>query len=138
MSQSPTSPDSEVPADALNTALSQLDSAAERLGLDEGMRNVLRKPKRELTVSLPVEMDDGTLSVFTGYRVQHSIARGPTKGGLRFHPGVTLNEVRALAMWMTWKTAVVNLPYGGAKGGVIVNPRILSPVVLENLSRRYA
>ena len=138
MTQSPTSLESEVPADALSTALSQLDRAAEHLGLDEGMRNVLRSPKRELTVSLPVEMDDGTISVFTGYRVQHSIARGPTKGGLRFHPGVTLDEVRALAMWMTWKTAVVNLPYGGAKGGVIVNPRTLSPAELENLSRRYA
>jgi len=138
VTDSPTIPKSEAPAEALSTALSQFDNAAERLGLDEGMRSVLRSPRRELTVSLPVEMDDGTINVFTGYRVQHSIARGPTKGGLRFHLGVTLDEVRALAMWMTWKTAVVSLPYGGAKGGVIVDPRSLSLAELENLSRRYA
>jgi glutamate dehydrogenase (NAD(P)+) len=102
------------------------------------MREVLRNFKRELTVSLPVEMDDDTIHVFHGYRVHHNIARGPAKGGLRFHTAVTLDEVRALSMWMTWKNGVVDLPYGGAKGGVIVDPRTLSQAELENLSRRYA
>jgi len=138
MTQSPTEIESEQPADALTTALAQFDTAAERLNLDEGIRAVLRSPKRELSVSLPVEMDDGSINVFNGYRVQHSVSRGPAKGGIRFHPSVTLDEVKALAMWMTWKTAVVNIPYGGAKGGVIVNPKVLSAGELENLSRRYA
>lgn len=138
MTQSPTEIDSEQPADALTTALAQFDVAADQLDLDEGMRAVLRSPKRELGVSLPVEMDDGTIDVYKGYRVQHSISRGPAKGGIRFHPSVTLDEVRALAMWMTWKTAVVSVPYGGAKGGVIVDPKVLSRAELENLSRRYA
>ena len=113
-------------ADALKTALSQFDAAADRLGLDDGMRMVLRHCKRELSVHFPVRMDDGTIGVFSGYRVQHNLARGPAKGGLRYHPDVSLDEVRALAMWMTWKSAVVNIPYGGAKGGVIVNPKTLS------------
>jgi len=119
-------------------AVAQFDAVAERLGLDQGMRDVLRHCKREFTVHFPVEMDDGTVRVFTGYRVHHNEARGPVKGGIRFHPGVTLDEVKALAMWMTWKCAVVGLPYGGAKGGVIVDPRTLSPRELENLTRRYA
>jgi glutamate dehydrogenase (NAD(P)+) len=126
------------PPDALETALTQFDAAADRLELRDGMREVLRNFKRELTVSLPVEMDDDTIHVFHGYRVHHNIARGPAKGGLRFHTAVTLDEVRALSMWMTWKNGVVDLPYGGAKGGVIVDPRTLSQAELENLSRRYA
>ena len=125
-------------ADALKTALSQFDAAADRLALDDGMRMVLRHCKRELAVHFPVRMDNGTIGEFSGYRVQHNLARGPAKGGLRYHPDVSLDEVRALAMWMTWKSAVVNIPYGGAKGGVIVNPKTLSARELENLTRRYA
>ncbi len=124
--------------DALRTALTQFDEAAERLRLDDGIRRVLRVSKRELSVNFPVNMDDGSINVFCGYRVQHSIARGPAKGGLRFSPHVSLDEVRALAMWMTWKAAVVNLPFGGAKGGVMVDPRALSAAELEDLTRRYA
>jgi len=123
---------------ALQTALAQFDAAAERLGLDAGVRDVLRTCKRELSVNFPVQMDDGSIRVFNGYRVQHNLARGPAKGGLRYNLGVTLDEIRALAMWMTWKSAVVNLPYGGAKGGVVVDPRSLSQGELENLTRRYA
>ena len=104
----------------------QFDAAAEVLDLDLGLRKVLRNTKRELTVHFPVVMDDGHLEVFTGYRVHHSIARGPTKGGIRYHPNVTLDEVKALAMWMTWKCAVVNIPYGGAKGGVVCDPKKMS------------
>lgn len=118
-------------------AAARFDEAANRLQLDEGMRKVLGTPSRELTVHIPVQLDDGRLEVFTGYRVQHSIARGPAKGGIRFAPDVTLDEVRALASWMTWKCAVVNIPFGGAKGGVIVNPHILSETELEKLTRRY-
>ncbi len=125
-------------ADALKTALAQFDSAAEALHLDEGIRGVLRSCKRELALHFPVQMDNGSIRVFDGYRVQHNLARGPAKGGIRYHPGVSLDEVRALAMWMTWKCAVVNLPYGGAKGGVIVDPKGLSRPELENLTRRYA
>jgi glutamate dehydrogenase (NAD(P)+) len=119
-------------------AQQQFDLAAERLGLDDGMRRVLREPRREFTVHFPVHMDDGTVKVFTGYRVQHNLGRGPAKGGIRYHQDVTLDEVKALAMWMTWKCAVVNLPYGGAKGGVLVDPRALSVTELERLTRRYA
>ncbi len=115
----------------------RFDNAAEKLRLDEGMRKVLRSPAREITVNIPVQMDDGRLEVFTGYRVQHSIARGPGKGGIRYAPDVTLDEVRALASWMTWKCAVVNIPFGGAKGGVICNPAIMSDGELERLTRRY-
>src|SRR3990170_5381322 len=104
----------ERPGDALATALSQLDAAAGRLHLDEGIHQMLRHCKRELSVHFPVQMDDGTTRVFDGFRVQHNLSRGPAKGGLRYHPNVSLDEVRALAMWMTWKSAVVNLPYGGA------------------------
>jgi glutamate dehydrogenase (NAD(P)+) len=122
---------------AYHTALSQLDMAAERLNLDPGMRDVLRYPKRELITHFPVQMDDGMLWVFTGYRVQHNNGLGPCKGGIRYHPSVTLDEVRALAMWMTWKCALVQLPYGGAKGGVVCEPRGLSQRELERLTRRY-
>ena len=119
-------------------AQQQFDAAAEKLDLDDGLRRVLRVPKRELTVNFPVTMDDGHVEVFTGYRVQHNLSRGPAKGGIRYHQDVTLDEVRALAMWMTWKCAVVNIPYGGGKGGVIVDPKQLSLRELEGLTRRYA
>ena len=100
-------------------AVGQVQRVGEILGLDQGMIDLMSRPKREFTVNFPVTMDDGTIKVFTGYRVQHNFARGPCKGGIRYHPSVTLDEVRALAMWMTWKCATVGLPYGGAKGGVI-------------------
>jgi glutamate dehydrogenase (NAD(P)+) len=122
---------------AYEVALAQFDSVAERIHLDENVRQVLRAPKLEYTVNFPVQMDDGSIRVFTGHRVQHNVARGPAKGGLRYHPAVTLNEVKALAMWMTWKCAVVSLPYGGAKGGVACDPKTLSAAELENLTRRY-
>jgi len=118
-------------------AAARFDEAAARLQLDDGMQKVLRAPAREITVNVPVLLDDGRLEVFTGYRVQHSIARGPAKGGIRFAPDVTLDEVRALASWMTWKCAVVNIPFGGAKGGVICDPNVLSDAELEKLTRRY-
>jgi glutamate dehydrogenase (NAD(P)+) len=118
-------------------AQQQFDTAAERLHLDPGLRAVLRVPKRELTVNFPVTMDDGRVEVFTGYRVQHNLSRGPAKGGVRYHQDVDLDEVRALAMWMTWKCAVVNVPFGGGKGGVIVDPRRLSMHELEGLTRRF-
>ncbi len=118
-------------------AETRFDVAATRLGLDDGMRQILSRPGREVTVNIPVQLDDGRLQVFTGYRVQHSIARGPAKGGIRFAPDVTLDEVRALAAWMTWKCAVVNIPFGGAKGGVICNPAVLSQGELERITRRY-
>jgi len=116
----------------------QFDLAAERLQLDPGLRRVLREPRRELTVHFPVHMDDGSVQVFTGYRVQHNLGRGPAKGGLRYHQDVGLDEVKALAMWMTWKCAVVGIPYGGGKGGVIVDPKQLSQKELEGLTRRFA
>jgi len=122
----------------LDNAIEQLNAIADRLGLDEGMREVLRHCKREFTVNFPVQMDDGSIRVFTGYRVHHNEARGPVKGGLRYSPNVTLDEVRALSMWMTWKCAVAGLPYGGAKGGVIVDPRALSKRELERMTRRFA
>ena len=118
-------------------AAARFDEAALRLKLDDGMCKVLRTPTKELTVNIPVALDDGRLEVFTGYRVQHSLARGPAKGGIRFAPDVTLDEVRALASWMTWKCAVVNIPFGGGKGGVICDPNILSDQELEKLTRRY-
>jgi glutamate dehydrogenase (NAD(P)+) len=118
-------------------AQAQFDAAAEQLDLDPGLRRVLRVPKRELTVNFPVTMDDGRVEVFTGYRVQHNLSRGPAKGGIRYHQDVTLDEVRALAMWMTWKCAVVNIPYGGGKGGVIVDPKQLSLREVEGLTRRF-
>ena len=119
------------------SAAYRFDEAAEILKLDDGMRKVLRRPAMELTVNIPVVLDDGRIEVFTGYRVQHSIARGPAKGGIRFAPDVSLDEVRALAAWMTWKCAVVNIPFGGAKGGVICEPQLLSEGELERITRRY-
>jgi len=116
----------------------QFDLAADLLSLDPGLRRVLREPRRELTVHFPVKMDDGSVQVFTGYRVQHNLGRGPAKGGIRYHQDVSLDEVKALAMWMTWKCAVVGIPYGGGKGGVIVDPKKLSQKELEGLTRRYA
>ena len=115
----------------------QLDEVASLTGLDENLHAYLREPKRILTVSVPVGMDNGKLKVFEGYRVQHNLSRGPGKGGIRYHPDVTLDEVKALAMWMTWKCALVNIPYGGAKGGVICDPKSMSNKELENLTRRY-
>ncbi len=119
------------------SAAHRFDEAAELLKLDDGMRKVLRQPAMELTVNIPVPLDDGRIEVFTGYRVQHSIARGPAKGGIRFAPDVSIDEVRALAAWMTWKCAVVNIPFGGGKGGVICEPQLLSEAELERITRRY-
>lgn len=118
-------------------ALKQFNKACKVMDLDPNLQAVLSKPKRELTVNFPVKMDDGSIRVFTGHRVQHNIARGPAKGGIRYHQDVTLDEVRALAFWMTWKSAVVDIPYGGGKGGVTVNPKELSDGELERLSRRF-
>ncbi|HEX7288264.1 MAG TPA: Glu/Leu/Phe/Val dehydrogenase [Candidatus Angelobacter sp.] len=115
----------------------RFDFAAQKLNLDEGLWKILRYPNREIIVHIPVAMDDGRLEVYTGFRVQHSIARGPAKGGVRYSPDVTLDEVRALASWMTWKCAVVNIPFGGAKGGVIVDPKKMTLSELERLTRRY-
>ena len=120
------------------TAQAQFDEAADILDLEPELRQILREVQREFTCHFPVKMDDGHTEVFTGYRVQHNINRGPAKGGIRFHPEVSLDEVKALAMWMTWKCAVVNIPFGGAKGGVIVDPRKLSQNELEHLTRRFA
>jgi glutamate dehydrogenase/leucine dehydrogenase len=119
-------------------ATRQFDQAAARLNLDPGLRQVLRRPRRALTLSLPVKMDDGSVRVFEGYRVQHSTVRGPCKGGIRYHPNVTFDEVKALAAWMTWKCATVNIPFGGAKGGIVCDPHKLSKSELERLTRRYA
>ena len=119
-------------------ALNQFDKAANAIKLEDGYRQVLSQPKRILEVELPIRMDDGSVRVFTGWRVQHNDARGPFKGGIRYHPKTDLDEVKALAMWMTWKTAIVDIPYGGAKGGVRVDPKALSKGELERLTRRYA
>jgi glutamate dehydrogenase (NAD(P)+) len=115
----------------------QFDIAAEYLKLDQGLRQILRSPKRVLEVSIPTKMDNGQVKVFSGFRVQHNVARGPAKGGIRYHPAVTLDEVKALATWMTWKTATVNIPYGGAKGGVICDPKRMSKGELERMTRRF-
>jgi glutamate dehydrogenase (NAD(P)+) len=123
--------------DLFDVAVEQFTIAADLLGLDDAMRLILSHCQRELTVNFPVEMDDGSVQVFTGYRVQHNSGPGPTKGGIRYHESVTISEVKALAMWMTWKCAVVGLPFGGAKGGVCVNPKLLSQAELQNLTRRY-
>ena len=125
-------------AAALAAALAQFDAAADHLGLEAGIRAVLRAPQRELTVHFPVKRDDGSVEVFQGYRVQHNVARGPAKGGLRFHPRTDLDDVRALAMWMTWKAALVDVPFGGAKGGVTCDPSSMSSKELEALTRRFA
>src|SRR4030088_970683 len=114
------------PTNPWETAQRQFDIAAQALGLDPNMARVLRECKRQLIVTFPVLMDDHTIQMFTGYRIHHNIDRGPAKGGIRYHPGVTRDEVKALAMWMTWKCAVVGIPYGGAKGGVVVDPKLLS------------
>ena len=130
----------EVKSAALNPyqmAVQQFESAAEKLNLSEDMREILRQPKRELAVNFPVRLDSGRIKTFTGYRVQHNVNRGPAKGGIRYSPDVTLDEVKALAMWMTWKCAVVGIPFGGAKGGVICDPKHMSPSELERLTRRY-
>ena len=124
--------------DPWQAALTQFEHAADLLSLKRGVREFLRHPKRELTVHFPVQLEDGSVEVFTGYRVHHSTVLGPTKGGIRYHPSVTLEEIRAFAMLMTWKCAVVGLPYGGAKGGVVCNPKELSHEELERLTRRYA
>ena len=118
-------------------AQQQFDEAAAMLDLPQDIRDVLRVPQRELAVTFPVKMDNGTTECFTGYRIQHNLGRGPAKGGIRYHPAVDIDEVRALAMWMTWKCALVNIPYGGAKGGVIVDPSKLSLSELERLTRRF-
>ncbi len=131
------SPDLEREFNPWLAAEARFNEAATLLKLDEGMQKVLRSPSKELTVHIPVLLDDGRLEVFTGYRVQHSIARGPAKGGIRYAPNVTLDEVRALASWMTWKCAVANLPFGGGKGGVICQPQLMSPGELERMTRRY-
>jgi glutamate dehydrogenase (NAD(P)+) len=120
------------------TAKKQVDIVCDLVGINGGIREMLKAPKRELTVNFPVRMDDNSYRVYQGYRVQYNMARGPTKGGIRYHPNVSLDEVRALAAWMTWKCAVVNLPYGGAKGGVICDPKHMSQGELERLTRRYA
>jgi glutamate dehydrogenase (NAD(P)+) len=134
-----TAPGAQAPAEnPFQNAIEQFDAVAEKLGLDDGMRQVLRHCNREFTVNFPVHMDDGSIRVFTGYRVHHNEARGPVKGGIRYSLNVSLDEVRALSMWMTWKCAVAGLPYGGAKGGVIVDPRALSRRELERLTRRFA
>jgi glutamate dehydrogenase (NAD(P)+) len=124
--------------EAYRTALNQYDYAVQFLDLDDGIKAFLRYPRREFSVNFPVRRDDGHIEMFTGYRVHHSTVLGPSKGGIRYSMGVTLDEVRALAMWMSWKCALVNIPYGGAKGGVVVDPRTLSDRELENLTRRYA
>jgi glutamate dehydrogenase (NAD(P)+) len=130
--------DSMAERSAWEIAVHQFNIAADKLGLDDGMRQVLGACKRELTVNFPVKMSGDVVKVFTGYRVHHNLARGPAKGGIRYHQDVTLDEVKALAMWMTWKCAVVGIPYGGGKGGVVVDPKGLKQRELENLTRRYA
>jgi glutamate dehydrogenase (NAD(P)+) len=125
-------------ADALASALAQFDQTADHLKLEPSLRAILRVPKREWTVNFPVTRDDGRVELFTGFRVQHNVARGPAKGGLRFHQTTNLDDVRALAMWMTWKCALVNVPFGGAKGGVTIDPRSLSQTELEAVTRRFA
>ena len=121
----------------LAIAQQQLDAVAEHIHLSPGSHARLRVPRRALIVTLPTAMDDGAIQVFTGYRVQHSLDRGPAKGGIRYHPGVTLDEITALAMWMTWKCALVDIPYGGAKGGVVCNPKEMSLGELERMTRRF-
>ena len=125
-------------ATALRAAQSQLSDAVQFLGLGSGMHEMLAMPRRSLTVAVPLRRENGTSTVLTGYRVQHNLSRGPAKGGIRFHPSVDLDEVTALAMWMTWKCALVGIPYGGAKGGVAVDPSTLTHLELERVSRRYA
>ncbi|MBM4331643.1 MAG: Glu/Leu/Phe/Val dehydrogenase [Deltaproteobacteria bacterium] len=129
--------ETEEKINSLDVARRQVDIAAEHLKLDPGIREKLKETKRELTVHFPVKMNDGSLKIFTGYRIQHDVTRGPAKGGIRYHPDVDLDEMKALAMWMTWKCAVVNIPFGGAKGGVQCDPKSMSIQELENMTRRY-
>ena len=136
----PTPATGPVPVEDLNPfhiAMNQFDTAASYLKLKPWLREILMRPKRQLIVSVPTRMDDGSFRVFEGYRVQHSIARGPAKGGIRYHPNVTLDEVKALAAWMTWKCATVGIPYGGGKGGIVCNPKEMSLGELERMTRRY-
>ena len=132
-----TAMDSHMETNPWEAQAARFELAAQKLNLDPGLWKILSQPAREITVHIPVQMDDGRLEVFTGYRVQHSIARGPAKGGIRYAPDVTLDEVRALAAWMTWKCAVVNIPFGGAKGGIICDPKTMSRGELERMTRRY-
>jgi glutamate dehydrogenase (NAD(P)+) len=125
------------PASALDTAHAQLAGAVDFLGYDDGLHEMLATPRREVNVAVPLRRDDGRTVLFHGYRVQHNVSRGPGKGGLRYAPSVDIDEVRALAMWMTWKCALVDLPYGGAKGGVAIDPRCYSEAELERVTRRY-
>lgn len=141
LTQTPMSLSLPLPIEGINpyqNALKQLDTAARYLELDPGLHEVLKYPQSELTVNFPVKMDNGTTRVFTGYRVKHNTSRGPSKGGIRYSPNASIDEIRALAMWMTWKCAIVNIPFGGAKGGVICDPRELSMNEKERLTRRYA
>ena len=127
-----------VEKNAYDAAMENFDLAADALELDDDVRNMIKYPERILTVHLPVRMDNGKIHCFQGFRVQHSTARGPAKGGIRYHPNVTVDEVKALATWMTWKCAVVNIPFGGGKGGVTCNPKEMSQIEIERLTRRYA
>ena len=124
-------------SDTFKMACRQFDQAADAISLPEEIRDRTKYPRRCVAVAVPVKMDDGSVNLFEGYRVQHNLSMGPSKGGIRFHQSVTIGEVAALAMWMSWKCSLAGLPYGGAKGGVIVNPSHLSPGELERLSRRY-
>jgi glutamate dehydrogenase (NAD(P)+) len=135
--ETPIPPDTS-PESAWETALAQLDEVSELMGLSPSVHETLRSPKRALIVSVPFRRDDGTVTVCQGYRVHHNVTRGPAKGGIRYHPALGLDEVKALAMWMTWKCAIVNIPFGGAKGGVAVDPKRLSRAELERMTRRYA
>ncbi len=123
---------------AWESAQLQLAEAVKHLGLDDGMHQLLATPRREMTVSIPLRRDDGNVEVLRGYRVQHNFSRGPAKGGIRYHPSTDIDEVRALAMWMTWKCSLIGIPYGGAKGGVTIDPRLYSATELERVTRRYA
>jgi glutamate dehydrogenase/leucine dehydrogenase len=134
----PIKPETQEDLNPFRIAQRQFDTAAESCNLEPGLRELLRRPRRALTLALPVKMDDGSIRVFEGFRVQHNSARGPCKGGIRYHPGVTFDEVKALASWMTWKCATVNIPFGGAKGGIVCDPHRLSHGELERLTRRYA
>jgi glutamate dehydrogenase (NAD(P)+) len=139
ISLSPSSDEDQtrIASNPLDDAQTQLASAVRILGYSEGLHRLLASPRRELTVSIPLRRDDDSVEVLTGYRVQHNFSRGPAKGGLRYSPDVSLDEVRALAMWMTWKCALLDVPYGGAKGGITIDPRQYSRQELERVTRRY-